>query len=52
MAALADYVDYAATGAKGASAASVAGETLMRADPKPPAGGSGLAWLRKGLSIR
>jgi hypothetical protein len=52
MAALADYVDFAATGAKGASAASVAGETLMRVDPKPPAGGSGLAGLRKGLSIR
>jgi hypothetical protein len=52
MAALADYVDFAATGAKGASAAAVAGETLMRVDPKPPAGGSGLAGLRKGLSIR
>jgi hypothetical protein len=52
MAALADYVDFAATGAKGASAAAVAGETLMRVDPKPPTGGSGLAGLRKGLSIR
>jgi hypothetical protein len=50
MAALADYVDFAATGAKGAAAA--VGETLMGVEPKPAASPSGMAGLRKGLSIR
>ncbi len=52
MAALAEYVDFAATGAKGAAAAAGTEERLAFVAPKPAAGGSGLAGLRKGLSIR